>query len=139
MPTPGPSQKSAAVWSARRAIVITRVLLAVATAAIVISQLIFVTTNVDGAPSDSGARQLARFLAGISLPFVLIAAVLVLTVAVAFYVERLETNPILKDHGSTSEAGPGSPLHSPVPVVGREPTTLEDQPALPDDIAWRPK
>lgn len=57
------------------------------------SQLIFVTTDLPGDQSDPGLRRLARFLGGVSLPLVLIAAVWTLTVAVVAYVERTYSEP----------------------------------------------
>jgi len=88
-------------------VVIAQVALVVATAATIVSQLIFVTTDNVGDLGESGVRRVGRFLAGISLPLVLIAAIWALTIAVGVYVERLLTDrsaPALEpSHGEEIE------------------------------------
>jgi hypothetical protein len=131
------SQRDDTVATCRRAIVIVRYLLAVATAAVLVSNWISVTSsNIDGngSPGTPGKIQIARYLNAIALPLVLIAAVLALSVMAAIYIERLHTESApritLPEHEQSGiTANPAALTAAPrVPV-----RQLDEH----DDSAWR--
>lgn len=124
------------IETARRTVGIIQAILCVYFAATIIGAFINATDRqaFDGSGQASGALKVAQFLSLISLPLLVMAVVLVVSVFASVYIARFEFESRPPDEAPDDSAEISVHLASPVVSPWRAPTELSDM----DDVEWRP-
>lgn len=122
--------------TARRAVVVLWVVLGVCAAAIIVNAFIEATDleAFDGAGSPEAKLQVARFLSAISVPLLLVAVVLALSVFATVHIARFELDALRADDALAQRD------ETALTITSQSTRRLQATAAPPeiDDSEWRP-